>query len=68
MAALRGRHRVVAATRIRLDLPVANPAPDAVTLELGTGPLARTLRRLGLPRPADSVIRAEGSPAVIDPP
>jgi hypothetical protein len=47
------------ATREVTDLPPGVADPSAVTLELGTGPGADLLRRLGLPRAPDACLWGE---------
>jgi hypothetical protein len=47
-------------TAVEIDMPTGIVAPEAVGLELGTGPLAADLRRLGLPRPPDFCAWGEG--------
>jgi hypothetical protein len=51
---------VARCTHIEIDMPTGIVPPDAVGLELGTGPLAAELRRLGLPRPPDFCAWGEG--------
>jgi hypothetical protein len=51
---------VARCTHIEIDMPTGIVAPDTVALELGTGPLAAELRRLGLPRAPDFCAWGEG--------
>jgi hypothetical protein len=51
---------VARCTHIEIDMPTGIVDPDAVSLELGTGPLAAELRRLGLPRRPDFCAWGEG--------
>jgi hypothetical protein len=47
-------------TDVEIDIPTGIVAPEAVSIELGTGPLAAELRRLGLPRVPDYCSWGEG--------
>jgi hypothetical protein len=51
---------VARCTHIEIDMPTGIVAPETVSVELGTGPLAAELRRLGLPRPPDFCAWGEG--------
>jgi hypothetical protein len=51
-----------------LTTPIGVADPDAVTLELGFGPLAEMLRHLGLPRAPDVALWGEGASAVFQMP
>jgi hypothetical protein len=47
-------------TTVEIDMPTGIAAPEAVGIELGTGPVAAELRRLGLPRAPDFCAWGEG--------
>jgi hypothetical protein len=47
-------------TTVELDMPTGIVDPEAVVIEVGTGPLAADLRRLGLPRAPDYCAWGEG--------
>lgn len=55
------------AVRVEFDLPTGLVDPDDVELELGVGPLAETLRTLGLPRRPDLCSWGEHLSAVFHP-
>jgi hypothetical protein len=49
------------ATRESVDMPTGvAPDPSAVVVDLGTGPIADALRRLGLPRTPNACLWGEG--------
>ena len=51
---------VARCTHVDIDMPTGIVDPGAVHIELGTGPLAAELRRLGLPRVPDFCAWGEG--------
>lgn len=55
---------VARCTHIEIDMPTGIVDPEAVDLELGTGPLAAELRRLGLPGVPDYCAWGEGLSAL----
>ncbi|HEY8526970.1 MAG TPA: hypothetical protein VIL48_18505 [Acidimicrobiales bacterium] len=59
---------VAHSVRVAVDVPTAAVDPADVVVGIGTGPVARELRALGLPKPPDSCSWGEGLRALFHAP